>query len=142
MTNYKFMGYDWLELAECWDLKAEPKISDWMRQLYDEGEEVEGVPEKIDITIDIAGTKICVTTSIVEEVLREKIIRHIKQTMMQYGKPEDQVKQMRYDINRFLAALIEEEYGYSAGVYQAIMEIENDHTFAQWIVKHLGSLWT
>lgn len=141
MTDYKFKGYDWLELAECWGIETKPRIPDWLYQLHDEDEEIEGFPEEAEIKFKVGGSTIRVSTNIEEEVLTEKIIKHITRTLAR-NVDNDASKQMRADINRFLDALIEEEFGYSVGMYQALKEIECNHTLAQWIIRHLESLWT
>lgn len=140
--SYKFKGFSWGELAECWGISVEDQplniISD-----DEEFKEMMKTPESIDITKNINGMKVVFTVDEEEEVLAEKIKNHILSNL-ELGSGDFKDKQIRIDLEDFLNALIEEskKIDYSYPVYEGILKVENDHTFAQWICGNLERLWT
>lgn len=150
MSEYKFKGYDYSELAECWGLEAKVEIPDWLKKINSNDDEDEnenmnslmGIEETVELTFNIGYQTIKVSTDDSEQVEREKIRQHIAKYLLRgNGTPEEIVK-VRSEANAFLLALVEGEYGYSAGVYKAISEIESNHTFAQWMIQHMEGMWT
>lgn len=144
MEEFKFNGYSWTELAECWNIAVEPQPMN-VKNVTDELQELFMVPEKIDIKYRVNNTSMTFTTEDEEEVLAEKLRRHIWNNI-DLTKVEFKDKQMRTDIENFLKALIKEserELGdYNHPVYKGILKIENDYTFAKWITRNLEHLWS
>lgn len=140
--TYKFKGFDWTELAECWGITVEEKplniISD-----DQEFKDMMKVPESIEITKRINGMKIVFTVIDEEEVLAEKIKQHIMSNIG-LGNGEFENKQIRIDIEEFLKALIKEskQTDYNYPVYEGILKVKSDHSFATWICDNLERLWT
>lgn len=141
--SYKFKGFDWTELAECWGITAEPQP--FMVNVVGESEphELGKVSEKIEVTKFINGIKMVFTIDDEEEVLAEKVKQHIFSNI-DFSGDGFKDKQMRKDLESFLNELIkeEEEHGYNAPVYKGILQVESDETFAKWICYNLESLWT
>lgn len=138
--SYKFKGFDWVELAECWGVIVEEKpILDDSPKL----KEIFKTKEKIEVTKFINGTKMVFTVDDEEEVLAEKIKQHIYKNLdYDVGRFKD--KQMRVDLEDFLKALIKEseKIDYNTPVYKGILAVENDETFAKWICSNLETLWS
>ncbi len=100
-------------------------------------------PERIEITKYINGTKMVFTTKDEEEVLAEKVKRHIFSNInRETGEFKD--KQIRIDLNEFLKALIEQskKYDYTYPIYEGLLAVEDDDTFARWICNNLEGLWS
>lgn len=140
--TYKFKGFSWGELAECWGIKVEDQPLNIISN-DEEFKEMMKVPESIDITKYINGMKMVFTVNDEEEVIAEKIKNYIFLNI-EAGSGEFKDKQIRVDLENFLKALIEEskKIDYSYPVYEGILKVESDHTFAQWICTNLESLWT
>lgn len=141
--SYEFKGFEWTELAECWGIKVEDVPT--MVNVVGEKEPIQigSLPEKIDIRMCINNTSMIFTTFDDEEVLAEKIKRHIKSNI-NFSKGEFKDKQVRTDLEDFLKALIKEskEIDYNHHVYEGILKVESDETFARWICNNLEELWT
>lgn len=144
MTEYKFKGYDWTELAECWGITVMDQMMNVIGLEDEDDEEIRDLfmtPESIDIRYHINGTPMIFTTEDEEEVLAEKVKMHIKEEL--FHKENQSV---RDDVNSFLEALIQEsEDGagadYNYPVYKGMLEVENNHTFGKWIIHNLELLW-
>lgn len=130
---YEFKGYHWVELAECWGIKAE-------KQPLDANGDFK-VPEKIEVTKRINGMKIVFEVDDEEEVLAEKIKRYIFNNLTPEGFKD---KSIREDMERFLKALIEEskKWDFSYPAYEGILKIEHDVSFAKWFCRNLEAMWT
>lgn len=141
MSEYKFKGFSWSELAECWGLevKEQPFVASTT-----EGEmiNVGNIPEKIEKVCRINGTTMKVTLTAEEEVQAEKIKQFIWSNL--YGHGDFKNPQIRTDIHNFLKALVIEskEIDYSTPVYEGLLKIKNDHALATWITFNLEMLWT
>lgn len=145
MKEFFFSGYSWTELAECWNITVKPQPMNVKNVTDEELRELFMVPEKIDIKYRVNNTSMTFTTEDEEEVLAEKLRRHIWSNI-DLTKAEFKDKQMRTDIENFLKALIKESEGefgdYIHPVYKGILKIENDYTFAKWITRNLEDLWS
>ncbi|MDW0115877.1 hypothetical protein QTL97_02835 [Sporosarcina thermotolerans] len=140
MSEYKFKGYGWSELAECWglEIKEQPFTAS-----TSDGEMVNlgTIPEKIEKVYQINGTTMKVSLTDVEEVQAEKIKQFIWSNLGNGGFKHPQI---RTDILDFLKALIIEskELDYNTPVYEGLLKIDDDHTLATWITFNLEMLWT
>lgn len=142
---YKFKGFDWTELAECWEIAVDDKVKD-TRILDENGKpdkklmDLFARPERIDIKYRVNGTNMIFTTEDHEEVLAEKLKRHIASHMHN----EEDMVEIAADMRRFLRALYEEaeKTDYSYPVYKGMLEIESDVTLGQWVIHSLNKLWT
>lgn len=132
--SYKFKGYDWMELAECWDIDVEY----WDGLLG--GKHI----KPIDKALIINGRRVVFTIDNEEEIIAQKIKEYIKDTLIIHNDDEENRKRVRNDLNNFLIALINEskETDYNYHAYEGILKIEDDYTFAQWIISNLEKLWT
>lgn len=136
--TYVFKGFDWQELAQCWNIQA--KEQPFIVKDTNGGESSLGdVPEKIDKYYRINGTSITFTLTEEEEVEAEKIRQHIWNNLDD-GNFED--PQIRIDIHNFLKALIKASSGYDTPMFEAMLKLESDHTLAQWVTSNLRSMWT
>ncbi|MFJ7976657.1 hypothetical protein ACIQZI_13290 [Peribacillus sp. NPDC096379] len=141
--NYKFKGYNWIELAECWGIEVGYDYLNVVGENADEMKELLKSPESIEITKYINGTKMVFTTNNEEEVLAEKVRRHILSSLdKETGDFKD--KQIRIDLNEFLKALIiqSKKVDYAYPIYEGILAVEDDDTLARWICNSLESLWS
>lgn len=140
--SYKFKGYSWAELAECWGISVEDQPLNVISN-DEEFKEMMKTPESIDVEKYINGMKIVFTVNEEEEVLAEKIKNYIYSNL-ESGSGDFKDKQLRMDLEDFLKALIREskKIDYSYPVYEGILKVENDHTFSQWICGNLERLWT
>lgn len=141
---YKFKGYDWTELAECWGIKVERKPLNVFTSDGKKDKDLNlSVPEKIEVIHHINGTTMKFLVEDEEEVLAEKIKQHIRSNLT-FGGDGFKDKKMREDLNNFLTVLIkeEEQWGYNAPVYKGILEVEDDFTFSKWVCDNLERLWT
>lgn len=146
MKKYKFKGYDWMELAECWGIEV--GYTEWTTTfLGGDNEEkkllsevFEPFPETIDVTYYVNNTEFTVTTSDSDEVYMEKIKRYISSRM----DNQEELEEMTKDIRRFLQALYKEskEVDYNYPVYEGMLNIKDDFTLCQWVLKSLSKLWT
>ncbi|MDN4608968.1 hypothetical protein [Sporosarcina highlanderae] len=140
MSEFKFKGYDWSELAECWGLevKEQPFFASGT-----DGEVVNlgTIPEKIEKEYRINSTTMKVLLTDEEEVQAEKIKQFILSNLDAGGFKHPHI---RTDIHDFLKALINEseKLDYSTPVYEGLLKIEDDHTLATWITYNLEMLWT
>jgi hypothetical protein len=104
MSEYKFKGFSWSELAECWGLevKDQPFIVGTT-----DGEIVNlgNTSEEIEKEYRINGTTMKVTLTNEEEVQAEKIKQFIWSNIKD-GHGDFQNPQIRTDIHNFLKALI------------------------------------
>lgn len=141
---YKFKGFSWAELAECWRITVEEEPMNVIG-LDDEPElkEMFKTKEKVEVTKFINGMKMVFTVDDDQEVLAEKIKKHIFSNLDAGGEGFKD-KQMRNDLESFLHALIKEEekISYNAPVFKGILKVENDASFAKWICNNLEELWT
>lgn len=137
--SYRFKGYDWTELAECWEITVEEER---IRAIGAESASFK-FKEEIDVTKFINGMKMVFTVSDEEEVLAEKIKRYIHKSLY-ISEDSFKDRQIRTDLENFLKALIKESErtDYNAPVYRGILEIESDRVFAKWICNNLESLWS
>lgn len=138
--EYKFKGFDWTELAECWGLKAEKSESKWLRMFSDE-DDVPFKPVKVDYFIN--KRKVTFEVDEEDEILAEKIKSHIRDNLdLITAKFKDE--SMRDDIHRFLKALINEskQIDYNYPIYEAMLELNDDWTICKWVTNNLEMLWT
>lgn len=148
--SFKFKGFSWTELAECWGIKVEEVVLNYPVIDEETGEEVEGEDlvhlqaESIDVVKYVNGMKVVFTIEDEEEVLAEKLKRYISEKLRHPTTDPDERKQIREDMNNFLRALIQESetLDYNAPVFEGILAIESDFTFSQWFCNNLESLWT
>lgn len=141
--SHKFKGYSWCELAECWGIKVGYDYLNIVGEDADEMKELLKSPESIEITKYINGTKMVFTTKDEEEVLAEKVKRHIFSNInRETGEFKD--KQIRIDLNEFLKALIEQskKHDHTYPIYQGLLAVEDDDTFARWFCNNLEGLWS
>lgn len=140
---YTFLGGSWTELAECWGIEVEEKTN--YMHIAGEAEPIERgtSPETIVISKTINGMHMTFEVDNYEEVLAEKVKRHIR-TNLSYGKGGFKDKQMREDIHQFLNALINEskKLDYNYPMYEAMLKLEHDETLAKWVIDNLETLWT
>ncbi|MFJ5623393.1 hypothetical protein ACIQD3_11765 [Peribacillus loiseleuriae] len=141
--SYKFKGFHWQELSECWGINVGYGYLNFIGEDAGEMRELLKRPESIEITKYINDTKMVFTTLDEEEVLAEKVRRHIFSNMnRETGKFED--KQIRMDMNAFLKALIEQskKYDYTYPIYEGLLAVKDDDTFARWFCNSLEGLWS
>ena len=141
MIEYKFKGFGWSELAECWGLEVNEQPFT-VGTTDEEMVNVGNTPEDIEKVYRINGTTMKVTLTDEEEVQAEKIKQFIWSNLNGYGDFKN--PQIRTDIHNFLKALVIEsnEIDYNAPVYEGLLNIKNDHTLATWITLNLELLWT
>lgn len=140
--SFDFKGYSWEELAECWGINVGYEYLDVAENTV-EVKELLKSPETIDITQYINGSKIVFTINDKTEVLAEKVRRHILSNIeIETGRFID--KQIRLDLNCFLKALIKQsaKIDHCYPIYEGMLAIENDYTFARWICNNLEELWS
>lgn len=141
MSEYKFKGFGWSELAECWELevKEQPFVAGTTDE---EMGNLGNVSEKIEKVYCINGTTVKVTLTDEEEVQVEKIKQFIWSNLNHKGDFNN--PQIRTDIHNFLKALVIEskEIDYNTPVYEGLLKIKDDHTLAAWITYNLDRLWT
>lgn len=121
---YEFKGYDWEELADCWDIDVSED-------------------EFAIVNIFMNGEKISITTYDYEEVIAYKIKKHIWNNLdMSSGNFKD--KSIRDDLHRFLKALIKEskKLDHNFPVYKGMLKVKGDYTLARWVCDNLEKLWT
>ncbi len=140
MSEYKFKGFSWAELAECWglELKEQPfTVSTTDGEMVNLGNN----QEEIEKVYRINGTTMKVTLTDEEEVQAEKIKQFIWSNLNEYGEFIN--SQIRTDIHNYLKALIIEskEIDYNTPVYEGLLKIENDHALTTWITSNLEMLW-
>lgn len=141
--TYKFNGFDWVELADCWGITVQEKPMNVTGLDHEPKlKEMFKTKEKIEVTKFINGMKMVFTIDDDEEVLAEKIKQHIRSNL-DFSKGGFKNKQIRIDLENFLKALIKEsERDYNTPVYKGILAVESDETFAFWICNNLETLWT
>ncbi|MEK4025286.1 hypothetical protein [Sporosarcina sp. FSL W7-1283] len=142
MSEYKFKGHDWSELAQKWGVEVIAKPPKWAKQLNNEDDSW-NLPEEIEVTHLINGMRVKFNIDDEEEVLAEKVKQYIRFNI-DYSKAEFKDRQMRADMNNFLKALIEQskELDYNYPVYEGILSVECDYTFANWFCENLERMWT
>ena len=142
MSEYKFNGFSWSELAECWGLEVKEQpfiVSTTDGEMVNLG----NTPEEIEKVYRINGTTMKVTLTNEEEVRAEKIKQFIWSNIKD-GHGEFKNAQIRTDIRNFLKALVIEskKLDDNTPVFEGLLNIENDHTLASWITFNLEKLWT
>lgn len=138
MTEYIFKGYDFTELAACWNIEVKPATPNFAKNWDVDWT----VLETIDVTHMINGNRVVFTIEDEEEVLAEKIKNYIREHLLNKNNQD-----VRDDINRFLEALSKESEDGSVPdsnypVYRGLLSVECNFTFASWIVNNLETLWS
>lgn len=123
--EYKFDGYDWEELAQCWGITVE-----------------EG--ETIDVEFFIGEEIIKATFRDAEAILGEKTKRYIMDNIDYSGEPKFKDQQMRKDLVAYLNKLAEEQrkFGTGAEIIQAIADEKHDWALAKWVTENIYRLWS
>ena len=123
--EYKFDGYDWEELAECWGITVE-----------------EG--ETIDAEFLIGEQTIKVKLHDEEAVLGEKTKRYIMSNIDYSEEPRFKDEQIRKDLVAYLNTLAVEQrkFGTGAEIIQAIADETSDWALGKWVTENLYRLWS
>lgn len=144
MSEFKFKGWDWGELADCWGITV--NTGEESPKFIDNGDGTSTLDwephERIEKTIWVGDQKVTFTTEDEEVILETKIIQHMSDNLGNDGEFID--PQMRTDIHNFLEALIEQSknWDYHYPVYEGILKIESDSTLVSWMRIGLTSMWT
>lgn len=133
-NKYKFKGYDWTELAECWGITVEetPMIKNDETNMF-------MMKEKIEVVKYFNNTRVVFTVDDEEEVLAEKVKRFIIDKLCNNYDELNDIR-VRTDIENFLKELIKEG-GYCTPMYEGMLKIESNTMFAKWVCNNLEMLW-
>jgi hypothetical protein len=141
-NGYKFKGWDWTELAECWGITVNKKDIRYTDANGNEETFTTHFPETLQVTKYINGKRCTFQIDDEEEVLTEKIKQHMYNNL-ENGGTDFINKEMRTDIHDFLRALINaDEGGGDVPAYRGILEIESDWYLVRWMAHNLETMWT
>jgi len=125
----EFKGFHWRELAEHWGIRQETKeITDG---IYN--------PETIMKKIVVNGKKVIFEIDDEDELIAEKVKKYI---WNHYDIESDTLDyQIKQDMKGFLRALCKHEY-HNTQMFEALLNVEEDHTFLTWFTHNLENMWT
>ncbi len=125
----EFKGIHWRELAEQWGIRRE------MKEITD----ILNVPETIKKKIAVNGKIVIFEIDDEDELIAEKLKQYIWDHYdMESNTLDNQIKQ---DMKDFLRALCKHEF-HNTQMFEALLNIEEDHTFLTWFTHNLENMWT
>lgn len=124
-----FKGFHWRELAEYWGIRQETK--EFTDGIYN--------PEIVMKKIVVNGKKVIFEIDDEDELIAEKVKRYIWD---HYDMESDTLdNQIKRDMKDFLQALCKHNY-HNKQMYEALLNVEEDHTFLTWFTHNLENMWT
>lgn len=142
-NTYKFKGYDWEELADCWGLEVH-QGSETPFIKRDDGffTHTPDFHEQLEKEVWVGSQLIKVTTEDDEEILLHKIREYISEHMNHGEAALD--PRVKKDMVDFLTALVEQskQTDYSYPVFEGILRLDSDFTFVSWFSLALPNMWT
>ena len=97
------------------------------------------VPETIKKKIAVNGKIVIFEIDDEDELIAEKLKQYIWDHYdMESNTLDNQIKQ---DMKGFLRALCKHEY-HNTQMFEALLNVEEDHTFLTWFTHNLENMWT
>mgnify|MGYP001167313036 FL=1 len=124
-----FKGVHWRELAGHWGIRQETK--EITKGIYN--------PETVMKKIVVNGKKVIFEIDDEDELIAEKVKRYI---WNHYDMGSDTLdNQIKQDMKDFLRALCKHKY-HNTQMYEALLNVDEDHTFLTWFTHNLENMWT